>query len=273
MVEEVGGAPLFAYPGLRLHEQAVEVRLFRRREEVERAAPAAVRRLAERVLARDLARVWKELASLAPSSAGGVRSAAGFHSALDQVSAKLRAPSPNAVAKDVTQKAAYEHLLGDLLMLEPALPLTAARFRALCEKAQRELPLRTHQLKEATRQILALRQTVLAAKPRYAGFEEDLQRLVSDDFLERTPPAQLAHVPRYLRAIAIRAERASLQPGKDAEKARQLLPFRNWETRVPLAQRETFRWLLEEFRVSVFAQELGTAQPVSAVRLKALGGW
>ena len=45
------------------------------------------------------------------------------------------------------------------------------------------------------------------------------------------------------------------------------------QTRVPPGQREAFRWLLEEFRVSIFAQELGTAQPVSAQRLQALGGF
>ena len=46
-----------------------------------------------------------------------------------------------------------------------------------------------------------------------------------------------------------------------------------WETCVPSAQREAFRWMLEEFRVSLFAQELGTAQPTSAARLKTLGGY
>ena len=70
----------------------------------------------------------------------------------------------------------------------------------------------------------------------------------------------------------IRAERAVLAPAKDTEKARALAPFMDWEARVPSAQREAFRWLLEEFRVSVFAQELGTAQPVSAQRLRTVGG-
>ena len=80
-------------------------------------------------------------------------------------------------------------------------------------------------------------------------------------------------MPRYLRAVAVRAERAALSPAKDAEKAAALVPFADWETHVPPVQREAFRWLLEEFRVSVFAQELGTAQPVSAQRLRGLGGW
>ncbi len=95
--------------------------------------------------------------------------------------------------------------------------------------------------------------------------------MAGDDFPARTPPAQLAHLPRFLRAVAVRAERAAVTPAKDAEKAAALAPFAGWEARVPPAQREAFQWLLEEFRVSIFAQELGTAQPVSAQRLRSLG--
>jgi ATP-dependent helicase HrpA len=75
-------------------------------------------------------------------------------------------------------------------------------------------------------------------------------------------------LPRYLKAVQIRAERALHNPAKDAEKATQLLPFEGWHKRVPTSSHETFRWLLEEFRVSLFAQELGTAESVSAQKLK-----
>ena len=100
--------------------------------------------------------------------------------------------------------------------------------------------------------------------------EQDLQRLASPDFLVRTPHDQLPHLPRYLRAMQIRGERAWLSPAKDAEKTKLLAPFLNWEKHAPAARKDAFRWMLEEFRVSIFAQELGTAQPVSAQRLKAL---
>jgi ATP-dependent helicase HrpA len=113
---------------------------------------------------------------------------------------------------------------------------------------------------------------VLAGPKRYGGLEQDVARLLPADFLARTPHPRLPHLHRYLRAIQVRAERASLNPAKDVEKAQQLAPFRDWEKRVPSENRETFRWLLEEFRVSLFAQELGTAQPVSAQRLRTLGG-
>jgi ATP-dependent helicase HrpA len=79
-----------------------------------------------------------------------------------------------------------------------------------------------------------------------------------------------------LKALAIRMERASLNPVKDKERAQQLAPYlaalktasanpvRSAEAKQQL---ETFRWMVEEFKVSLFAQELGTAFPVSAARL------
>jgi ATP-dependent helicase HrpA len=217
--------------------------------------------------------VWKELAGLAkylPTHAP--KPAANFHSALQQMGAKLQPATAPFATPEVLQKSAYQHLLDHVLLLTPIFPLTEARFLALAESARRELPALTYQLGETVRQIFDLRQKLLASPKRYPGFEHDLQRLIPGDFLARTPHGQLPHLFRYLRAMQIRAERAVVSPAKDAEKAKQLLPFANWESRVPEPQREPFRWMLEEFRVSLFAQELGTAQPASAQRLKALGG-
>jgi ATP-dependent helicase HrpA len=184
--------------------------------------------------------------------------------------AKLRTTAAPFATAELLQKTAYEHLLAHTLDLAPVFPLTAARFESLVNSARRELPGLAYQLDEKTKQILALRQSLLNSPKRYPGLEQDIDRLVPGDFLARTPHRQLPHLLRYLKTVQVRAERASLQPAKDTEKARQLLPFANWEKRVPAENHETFRWMLEEFRVSIFAQELGTAQPVSAQRLKAL---
>jgi ATP-dependent helicase HrpA len=272
VVENVGGVPLLAYPGLELHEGAVRVRLFRKREDAEGASAAGVRPLAELVMARDLARLARDLAGLARHILAPGRQANNFHDALQQMSAKLSAPASTFVTADILQNTAYEHLLAHALALVPVFPLTAARFKALTESAHRDLPALSHRLGDWVRQLLALRQAVLAGPKRYTGLEQDVARLMPADFLTRTPHTRLAHLHRYLRAVQVRAERASLSAAKDAEKAQQLAPFRDWEKRVPPDRREAFRWLLEEFRVSLFAQELGTAQPVSAQRLKTLGG-
>jgi ATP-dependent helicase HrpA len=269
VVEEVGGAPLYAYPGLATRESEVDLRLFRKREEAETASRVGVRKLAELVLAGDLRRVWKDLAGLArhlPSS----KATGNLQSALQQMSAKLQTPTSSFLTSDVLQKSAYENLLEHALTPDPVFPLTEARFRGLLDEAKRKLPALSYQLGEWTRQILALRGSILGSANRYATLDQDLNRLAPADFLARTPYARLPHLLRYLRAVQIRAERAGLNPAKDAEKAKQLAVFGNWRERVPVARQEEFRWMLEEFRVSLFAQELGTPQPVSAQRLKKL---
>ena len=237
VVEEVGGAAVLAYPGLEARETSVEVRLFRKRDEAETASPAGVQRLAELVMARDLSKVWKELGGLARHIPSPAKQQTSFHDALHQMSAKLQAPTTAFVSPELLQKTAWQHLSAHVFKLTPIFPLTSARFLALIESARRELPALTYQLGEWTKQILALRQTILAAPKRYAALEQDLQRLVPADFLVRTPNSQLPHLARYLRAIQIRAERAALNPAKDAEKAKQLAPFRDWEKSVPVWSR------------------------------------
>lgn len=270
VVEDVGGAPLYAYPGLEIRETAVDVRIFRKKEASEAASAAGVRKLGELVLARDLSWLRKELGTLGRGAATGQKQAVGFHDALHQLTAKASPAGPVQLSGDVLQESAYLHLVHHALTLEPISPLTHARFEAMLAAARKDLPALTHRVRELTKQIMEQRQKVLASPKRYAGMEQDVQRLVPGDFLAVTPHSQLPHLLRYLKAVQIRAERAALTPAKDIERMKQLAPFNGWEKRVPAAKKDAFRWMLEEFRVSLFAQELGTAQPVSAQRLNAL---
>ncbi|HEV7867964.1 MAG TPA: ATP-dependent RNA helicase HrpA [Chthoniobacteraceae bacterium] len=281
VIEEIGGAPLFGYPGLALREGEVDVRLFRKESEAEAAAVPAIRRLAELTATADIAWLWREVRSIGglagPVGTHGKKPPANLGAALSAFGQKLQ-PTPKAgVASPITTEtlstSAYEHLATHIFRLTPLFPLTELRFRAMLEAAHRDLPLLVRRVADLTSQILTLRQQLLASTKRYPQLESDVQRLVPPDFLAQIPHAQLAHLPRYLRAMVIRAERAVVNPAKDAEKVKQLAPFGDWRKQVPAEQAETFRWLLEEFRVSLFAQELGTSQPVSTQRLKALGGW
>jgi ATP-dependent helicase HrpA len=104
----------------------------------------------------------------------------------------------------------------------------------------------------------------------------ELANLMPTRFLDRMEYARLPHLARYLKALLIRSERAALNPVKDQERLRQIAPYqeslnklRTQTSQSPAARREieTFRWMIEEFKVSLFAQELGTAMPVSAKRL------
>lgn len=109
-----------------------------------------------------------------------------------------------------------------------------------------------------------------------SGLAMELVGLVPARFPERTTAAAMVHLPRYLKALLIRAERATLNPAKEQERIRLITPYvtalGRWESGPPTTEEgrrlvQEFRWMLEEFRVSIFAQELGTAQPVSPKRL------
>jgi ATP-dependent helicase HrpA len=108
---------------------------------------------------------------------------------------------------------------------------------------------------------------------------EELENLLPRHFLAEIPFDQLAHVPRYLKALATRMERAKLNPTKDKERSHIIAPYlaklkslrenppKSAEARARL---DEFRWMVEEYKVSVFAQEIGTAYPVSPKRLDEL---
>ena len=274
VVDTIGGAPLLAFPGLMVRGSEVDIRLFRKREEAETASRAGVRRLAERALERDLAWVRKEIGSLISKGSPSIKQAGPVNprSALDAWNGGGQTKAAARPASEVLPDATARHVADAALASEPVLPLTEARFQKLVADARRDLPLLTRRTGELIVKIMDQRRQILTSTKRYPGLGDDLARLAGDDFPAHTPPDQLPHVPRFLRAMAIRAERAAVSPAKDAEKARALTPFADWETRVPAAQRDAFRWLLEEFRVSIFAQELGTALPVSVQRLKTVGG-
>lgn len=277
-VELIGNAPVLGHLGLMLREKEgeVDVRLFRTPHEAARGTPAAVRKLAENVVGKDVAWLWKELktigAGVPGSGSGGARpqpQALSFHAALTQVTtAAATLPKGNA---EELQHHAHEHILTHLLRLQPTFPLTEKRFFEMVEKFRRDLPAVTHRVKTLFAQIHDARAKLLALSKKYPGLEADLARLIPSDLLAKTPHEQLTHLPRYLKAMQIRNERWMNNPAKDADKAAVIGDYAGWENHVPKADHETFRWLLEEFRVQVFAQELGTAQPVSVKRLE--GYW
>jgi ATP-dependent helicase HrpA len=225
-----------------------------------------VRRLAELALGKDIAWLAKELRGFAPASASS-KAVASFAGALNQLQTQVVAVKAAGVG---LPEQAQEHVLAHLLRLEPVLPLTEKRFEGLLEKVRKELPLVTQRTRDLFKQVHEQRDQIARGANRYPGMEGDLARLVPGDLLLRTPHGQLPHVLRYLKAVRIRAERAGNNPAKDADKAQLIADWEGWETFVPAANREVFRWLMEEYRVQVFAQELGTAQAVSVKRLEAL---
>jgi ATP-dependent helicase HrpA len=107
-----------------------------------------------------------------------------------------------------------------------------------------------------------------------ADAAQQLQRLVGKRFIADTPFAQLQHFARYLKAVVLRLDKLRVDAARDATKLAELKPLdqKYWRLvaerkGVTDARMQEFRWLLEELRVSFFAQELRTPQPVSVKRL------
>jgi ATP-dependent helicase HrpA len=110
----------------------------------------------------------------------------------------------------------------------------------------------------------------------HRDLQAQLSRLVYPGFVTRTPPSRLRDLPRYLKAARLRLERSTREPAKDRERSARIEPlFRRYlaeaDAREKLglfdAELERYRWLLEELRVSLFAQELKTSESVSPARL------
>ena len=103
---------------------------------------------------------------------------------------------------------------------------------------------------------------------------QQLQRLMPKRFLATSTYTQLQHFPRYLKAITLRLEKYRTDPARDATRLAEIKPQEQRFYRL-MAERKgvldtratELRWLLEELRVSFFAQELRTPQPVSTKRL------
>lgn len=265
VVDRHGDAVTHGHPGLTLDSHGVSLMLFRSAREAEAATPAAIRKLAEAAIGKDIAWLARELKSLRPAAANPrPQPARGFADALNAMSAPA-ASGPNT--RDLPAQA-MEHILAHALGLTPLRPLTEARFRDLCARAAKELPLLAHRTRALLGEIERERQAFLASAIRYPGWEADLARLLPPDMLASTPHVWLAHLPRFLKAMKVRAERAALQPARDKERAALITPW--IAAKVPAANAPEFSWLLEEYRVSVFAQELGTSVPVSPKRLEKL---
>ena len=170
----------------------------------------------------------------------------------------------------------------DRAFLADALPTDAAAFARCIEGGRGRLTLIANEVARSAGTVLlehtaAVRKLKDARAPKEVGddIHAQLARLVPRRFVADTPWAQLAHLPRYLRAIPMRLDKLRADPLRDAQRLAELRPIeqRHWRhlaerKGVADARLDEFRWLLEELRVSLFAQELRTPQPVSVKRLE-----
>ena len=262
------GGVIRAYPTLKLADPAhpgrsrIDLALATTADDQAREHPRAVAAL---------------LARAVPTPAGYVQTHLTASEKLSLAASPYR--STEALLADALAALALEAL--------PAEPVrTRAEFEALRERFNADLVDAMFEAVKLVAQVLqAHREATVAIKDAnalaYLGSLTDakaqLAALVFDGFVSRTGIAQLRQLPRYLRAVTHRIERlgqnAALERGGAVEIEQMLALYREAGGELPAALEAPAglvraRWLLEELRVSLFAQQLGTAEPVSPKRLR-----
>lgn len=170
----------------------------------------------------------------------------------------------------------------DRAFLNAPLPLDAPSFQQRIEEGKGRLTLIAFEIARLVLQVLTdYAQALRKFKDSRPAPEvsQDIQaqfsRLLPKRFILQTPWGQMQHLPRYLKAIGSRLEKLRTDPVRDAGRMAEIRPLEQRYLREVAGRKgifdarlEDFRWMLEELRVSLFAQELRTPQPVSAKRLE-----
>ncbi len=257
------GRSVTGYPALVDEGDSVALKLFDTQHSAESATRAAIVRLIRMEL-KDAVRRWDKEPS-------------GFVATALQLRPVMPA---DALFADVIRATCVRAFLGD----DP-LPRSESAFAEQVKRARARLPA----VAEGAIRLLgaiaieyhALTQKIAALPPARSRFGAELaaQRdaLVYAGFFSATPWAQLNHLPRYLQALQRRLVKAAENPAQDTKHAQAVAAlwerYRSRADANRAAQRvepalDAYRWLLEELKVSLFAQELRTAQPVSYKRVE-----
>jgi len=174
-----------------------------------------------------------------------------------------------------------EVALDRAFLLEP-LPSDAAGFKQRLDEGRGRLTLIANEVARLAATILAdyaaaarkIKDTKIQPEATADALQQ-LQRLMPKRFLAATPWPRLQHLPRYLKGIVLRLDKLRADPARDSARLAELRPQEQRFWRLVADRKGVFderledlRWLLEELRISFFAQELRTPQPVSVKRLE-----
>jgi ATP-dependent helicase HrpA len=109
----------------------------------------------------------------------------------------------------------------------------------------------------------------------HTDMTQQLAAMLGPRFVVELDSARFGHLQRYLKACTARLDKLRADPARDTQRMAELMPLLTHFNRARAALKgrydprlEEFRWLLEELRVSLFAQELRTPMPVSVKRLQ-----
>jgi ATP-dependent helicase HrpA len=170
----------------------------------------------------------------------------------------------------------------DRCCLNDPWPESEKEFAARCKDAKARLNLVAQEIARLVGAVLAEYHVLQKALPGFKAHGQTVQdirsqceSLLGKEWVARTPFERMQHIPRYLKAINVRLEKLRGNPARDAQNMAQMSPLlQQWQRRLSARQSEAdvrledFGWMLQELRVSLFAQELKTPVIVSVKRLE-----
>lgn len=267
-----GGIILQGYPALIDNKDSVDIRVLDSKENADQATRAGLRRLFMLRLAKDIRCLRRNLNSL------------------DKLMLQYAKAAPPPEGLLTTAGLRFEHeliaLIIDLTFIEGMSELrTSKQFNQRIEACKGRLVEMSDQLLVLLSKIFdqyqSLRKVLSNATQinwmvSISDMQQQLDRLLFQGFLLHTPYEQLKHFPRYLKAIEMRFGKLPHAALRDRQLLSEMQDFyQRWQTldaRYRKAGKsderlEELRWSFEELRVSLFAQELRTAYPISLKRL------
>jgi len=253
-----GRTQLTGYPALTLEQDNIALRLFDTELAAERAHRAGVVRLLQLQLKEQMKQLGKGLPGMT------------------QIGLNLRSvANADELLADAIAAICDRAFIGE----DPA-PRNEKQFNDQKARARTRLPAVIQAVSQILGQIGQEYQALSLRLPRHKLARElqpQLEHLVYRGFLAATPWSQLPHIPRYMKAMALRMDKQAANSQRDGQRGAEIRQLWDmWQTRVQekTADGEAsqtlldFRWQIEELRVSLFAQELKTPFPVSVKRLQ-----
>src|SRR5450830_659447 len=261
---ERDGLKVTGYPALEDDEDSIAIKLF----DTEREAAISHRKGVCRLMRFELKEQMKQLEKNLPN--------------FNQYALILRnVVSPDDLREDLVIAIADRAFIG-----EDELPRTNADFMKLKARARTRLPAvsqavaRQAQSIATEYQLLGAQQSKMPATVNRLkrDLEQQIGLLVYKNCFSQTPWEHLQHVPRYLKALRLRIEKQPANPDRDGKNAGSVgLLWQKWQDKINALNQANldipqdlldYRWLIEELRVSLFAQELKTPFPISIKRLE-----
>jgi len=260
---ERDGLKVTGYPALEDDVDSVSVKLFDTEHDAEQSHRKGVCRLMRFELKEQMKQLEKSLPNF------------------NQYALTLRnVMSPEGLREDMITAIADRAFIG-----EDELPRTNADFMKLKQRARTRLPAVTEAVARQAQaiateyQLLTQKQGQMAATVNRLkrDLEQQVSLLVYKGFFSQTPWEYLQNIPRYLKALRLRIEKHPSNPERDGKNAGSVgLIWQRWQDKINALNQAhldipqdlmDYRWLIEELRVSLFAQELKTPFPVSIKRL------